>query len=137
MPKITNIRPADAHHQVVEVRGGNGGYRRKPCADCPWRKDAVGVFPAEAFRHSANTAYDMASQKFGCHQSGVQKSATCAGFLLRGSDDNMSVRIARMTGAIKDDVHANGVELFDSYTAMAIANGVDEDDPVLAPIPRR
>ena len=80
--KISKITPAGEGHQVVSMEGGGGGYRKKPCSDCPWRKDAVGVFPAEAFAHSATTAYDMAQNKFGCHQSGVNKPATCAGFLL-------------------------------------------------------
>lgn len=29
---------------------------------CPWRVDATGEFPADAFRHSAETAYDMATE---------------------------------------------------------------------------
>lgn len=137
MTRIENIRPAGENHQVIEVVGGKkGSHRRKPCADCPWRKDAVGEFPAEAFRHSANTAYDMAQHTFACHQSGAEKPATCAGFLLRGADDNLSVRLRRMQGELLD-VDDDGVELFDGYRDMAVANGVDPDDPVLAPIPNR
>ncbi|WP_455289311.1 DUF6283 family protein [Cupriavidus necator] len=51
------------------VEGGKGGYRRKPCGKCPWRVDATGELPAEAFRHSAETAYDMATHTFACHSS--------------------------------------------------------------------
>ncbi len=130
---VTSIRPAGSEHQVVTVEGGGGQYRREPCADCPWRVDATGIFPAEAFRHSAPTAYDLADRTFGCHQSGKDKPATCAGFLLRGADHNLSVRLSHMTGRFKDDVHDGGHELHEDYRAMAIANGVDPTDPVLKP----
>lgn len=132
-PKVVKIRPAGADHQVVTVVGGRGTYRRKPCSDCPWRKDAVGKFPAEAFRHSASTAYDMNGHTFGCHQSGKDRPATCAGFLLRGGAHNLAVRLGYINGTIKDDVTDGGHDLHESYRAMAVANGVDPDDPVLAP----
>lgn len=73
MGKIIGRRAAGKEHQVMTVEGNNGIYRRRPCADCPWRKDAVGEFPAEAFGHSAGTAYDMSEHSFGCHQSGADK----------------------------------------------------------------
>lgn len=131
-PMITQIRPADAHNQVVTVEGGRGSYRRKPCPKCPWRVDAVGEFPAEAFRHSASTAYDMAPNTFGCHEAGAERPATCAGFLLRGADHNMAVRLGFMTGRFKGDVADAGHELHENYRAMAIANGVPADDAALA-----
>lgn len=132
---ILNVRPAGNQHQVVSVtNGGAKRYRRTPCSDCPWRKDAVGVFPAEAFKHSAPTAYDMSQHLFGCHQSGSDKPATCAGFLLKGATHNLAVRMGYITGDIADDVVVDdNVELHENYRAMAIANGVDEDDPVLRP----
>ncbi|UDM18995.1 DUF6283 family protein [Vogesella sp. XCS3] len=129
---VTDKRLADENHQVVTVEGGRGGYRKKPCKDCPWRKDAVGVFPAEAFRLSANTAYDMAGKTFGCHASGTSKPATCAGFLLRGAGHNLSVRLGYIAGRYHGDVTDGGHVLHDNYRSMAIANGVDKDDPVLA-----
>lgn len=134
---VSQARPAGANdrgelHQVLTVEGGGGAYRRKPCANCPWRVDAVGEFPAEAFRISASTAYDMAQNTFACHQSGKDKPAICAGFLLRGADHNMGVRLKRIKGQSFDDVTDGGHELHDSYRDMATANGVPEDDPVLA-----
>jgi Family of unknown function (DUF6283) len=132
-PRVIETRSAGEEHQVVTVQGGKGTYRRAPCSDCPWRVDAVGEFPAEAFRHSARTAYDMSESTFACHQSGVKKPAICAGFLLRGADHNLSIRLRRMKGEIADDVADGGVELHDSYRAMAAANGVDADDPILGP----
>lgn len=130
---ITKVRPAGPNDQVVTVEGGHRGYRREPCGGCPWRVENTGSFPAEAFRHSAGTAYDMASHVFACHESGIQGGHTCAGFLLRGAEHNLAVRLGLMTGRYAQDVHANGANLFESYRAMAQANGVDPSDPVLAP----
>ncbi|MDO5946744.1 DUF6283 family protein [Burkholderia cepacia] len=130
--EITQVRAAGPDHQVVTVEGGKGTYRREPCLKCPWRVDAVGEFPAEAFRHSASTAYDMAQNTFACHDSGARKPALCAGFLLRGSHHNMSVRLKMIQGERFDDVHDGGNELHANYRAMAVANGVLQDDPVLA-----
>lgn len=134
-PTVINVRPAGAEHQVVTVEGGRGSYRREPCSDCPWRKDAaIGEFNAEAYRHSANTAYDMSTHQFSCHQSGIEKPAACAGFLLRGADHNLSVRLAQMNGRIDlRKVKDGGHELYESYRAMAEANGVPADDPTLGP----
>jgi len=132
-PSVLRVRPAGDCHQVVTVEGGGGAYRKKPCNDCPWRVDAVGVFPAEAFRHSANTAYDMATHTFACHQAGAGRPTTCAGFLLRGANHNLTVRLRLMDGTFKNDVSDGGHRLHDDYRAMAIANGVDEQDEILAP----
>lgn len=132
-PRVVNVRQAGDCHQVVTVVGGKGVYRRKPCETCPWKVSSTGEFPAEAFRHSAGTAYDMAGTAFSCHQAGAERPAICAGFLLRGADHNLAVRMKRMKGEIVDDVSDGGEELFENYRAMAVANGVDEDDPVLRP----
>lgn len=135
MPKIIRSKHADENHQVLTVAGPGGRHRRTPCSDCPWRKDAVGIFPAEAFRISANTAEDMAETKFGCHQSGSEKTATCAGFLLRGADHNLSIRLLRSRGEIPEPDDA-GLDLFEDYFDMAVANGVDPNDPALKAVRR-
>lgn len=130
--EILAVKPAGKKHQVVTVKGNaSPTYRKKPCKNCPWRVDAVGQFPAEAFRHSANTSFDMSEHTFGCHESGTGKPATCAGFLLKGADNNMAVRIKRIKGTYKDDVTDGGHALHENYRAMAIANGVPADDPAL------
>ena len=132
---ITRVRPAGPEHEVVTVKGEGGTvrYRKRPCPDCPWRVDAIGKFPAEAFRHSAETAYDMATHTFGCHASGTGKPADCAGFLLRGADHNLAVRMRRIRGVYRQVVTDGGHQLHASYRAMSIANGVLADDPALAP----
>lgn len=126
--RVTRISPAGPNDQVVQVVGGPGTYRRTPCEGCPWRIDQTGEFPAEAFRISAPTAYDASFELFACHMSGRRKPATCAGFLLRNSANNIGARLKGISGG--PDCHAD-VPLHESYRAMAIANGVDPDDPVL------
>lgn len=131
--RITQVRPAGPFDQVVTVEGGRGGHRKTPCGGCPWVKANDGSFPAEAFLHSASTAYDMAEKRFGCHESGVDKPTTCAGFLLRGAAHNLSVRLAIIRGTFDPaDVADGGRELHENYVSMAIANGVPPGAPELA-----
>ncbi len=139
--KILATRHAGANaagqlHQVVTVSNSiaaNKGFRKKPCMNCPWRCDSTGEFPAEAFRHSANTAYDMATNLFACHTAGLNKPQVCAGFMLRGSEHNLSVRLARIQGRVPAGISNGGHALHENYRAMAIANGVDPDDDAIAP----
>ncbi|WP_267122739.1 DUF6283 family protein [Xanthomonas sacchari] len=132
--KVLRIRPAGLDHQVITVQreqDGTARHCKRPCPDCPWRVDAVGKWPAEAFRASAETAYDMATHTFACHSAGTANPRLCAGFLLRGADHNMRVRLDRMHGLLSDDVDDGGHVLHASYFAMAVANGVPSDDPAL------
>ena len=130
-PNVVAVNPAGPDHQVVTVEGGNGTYRRTVCAECPWRLDQTGKFPPEAFRHSANTAYDQSMHQFACHMSGSEKPATCAGFLLRGATHNIAFRLAVTTGRIDPNELHETVPLHPSYRATAEANGVQPDDPTL------
>lgn len=131
--KITATRMAGPDHAVHTVEGGSGLYRREPCGGCPWRVDNTGLFPAEAFRHSANTAYDMATHSFACHESGAEKPATCAGFLLRNAANNLAVRLKLSAGTLDmAEISDGGHEMHSSYRVMAVANGVPADDPALA-----
>lgn len=124
--EIVNIRPADASNQVVTIRGGGGQYRRRPCGGCPWVVENAGSFPAEAFAHSANTAEDLSDHMFGCHESGTERPVTCAGFLLRGADHNMAVRMHSATGKLDlSQVCEDGRELHPGYVSMAVANGLN------------
>jgi hypothetical protein len=103
---------------------------RSPCAQCPWRVDNTGNFPPEAFRHSAITAYDLATEMFACHMKGAVDPGVCAGFLLNGAEHNLAVRMKRRKHELID-VEDGGHELHESYREMAIANGVDPDDEAL------
>lgn len=135
--RVVKTVPADAVWGVTTLHTehcGDGHYQKKPCRDCPWRKDApVGRFPAEAFRLSANTAYDASMHTFTCHMAGRDNPATCAGFLLRNSENNVSVRIAASMGRYEPSEVSSDVALYESYREMAIANGVAENDPAIAP----
>jgi len=105
-------------------------YARKPCPECPWRRDVEpGRFTAERFRALAHTAYDMSMHIFACHKSPEGREFACAGFLLRSSAHNMSVRLARQNF---EDV-ISPWPLYTSYRELAVANGVDPRDPVLRP----
>lgn len=119
---------------TVETRGaGVHAHRRKPCRECPWRMDVPpGVFPPDAFRESAPTAYDSALGTFGCHMNKLTATATCAGFLLRHGENNIGVRLALSGERINlDEVDDGGLPIYPSYREMAISNGVPADDPVL------
>lgn len=132
--RVAYTVPAGGDHAVAHLvsRGGPFLYRRKPCEECPWRKDRpTGVFPAEAFRISANTAYDASMSTFACHMSGSELPATCAGFLLRNADNNIGVRFKLAHGDYDPDEVSSDVSLYRSYREMAEANGVAPDDPVL------
>lgn len=133
--RVVRARPAGGDHRVLTVADGDAGrHRRHPCGGCPWRRDCTGDFPAEAFRHSAETSYDLAMTTFACHESGPWRPAICAGFLLRNADRNLAVRLAIARGDLNPRrVSDAGLSLFGSYREMAIANDVDPDDPVLIP----
>lgn len=139
--RVTRTTPAGDAHQVLRVEGPSDGYQRQPCRDCPWRVDATGVFPPEAFLASAHTSYDAALEQFACHSSLSARDRdgdalrrgprTCAGFLLRGATHNLGARLAQSKGGpfqVTDGGHA----LHPTYRAMAVANGVPEDHPRLA-----
>lgn len=130
-PRVIGVHDGgDGVWGVVSMETGDRRFRQHPCATCPWRRDAqTGVFPPEVFRHSAQTAYDMSTHRFACHTDGRDRPTTCAGFLLRGASDNLAVRMSREDYS---EVHSTA-PLYDSYREMAIANGVDPDDPALAP----
>lgn len=127
--RVIGVHPVDESHRVLSLESEEADrwrYRRRPCGGCPWRTDQTGQFPAGAFEASASTAYDMADRMFGCHESGAERATTCAGFLLRGADDNLAVRLKAARGHYDPTtVEDGGHELHQSYRQMAVANGVD------------
>jgi hypothetical protein len=129
---VTRRRRAGDQHAVVTLKGNVGSYRRSPCEECPWRRDLpTGIFPLEAFRISAPTAYDAAFTMFGCHMS-KRRPLTCAGFLpSEGAIHNIGVRLACARERINLAEVDSDVPLYRNYREMAIANGVAPDDPAL------
>lgn len=138
-PEIIGGSIADDNHAVLSLAtdtdDGPMRHRKTPCLECPWRKDAEpGAFPAEAYRLSAGTTYDMGQTMFSCHMSGAGPAhRVCAGFLLRGADHNFLVRMAMAYDRYDPDTVSSDVELYENYREMAVANGVDQDDPAIAP----
>lgn len=132
-PEIIDTRRADENNVVVTIKNGGNAYREKPCPECPWRKENDGSFPAEAFRHSARTAYDMSQHTFACHMASLDHPVICAGSIL-ASCDNMSLRLMEINDQLdRDRVTDAGADLHNNYRAMAEANGVSADDPILGP----
>lgn len=75
----------------------------------------------------------MADSTFACHMSGTDNPATCAGFLLsEDAQHNLMIRIALLNSRFAWSRVRKTTETFGSYRKMAIANGVDRNDPALA-----
>lgn len=74
----------------------------------------------------------MSQRTFACHQVGADKPAVCAGFMLQ-AHHNLALRLGYSSGRYGMDVTDGGHDLHEDYRAMAIANGVDPDDPALRP----
>lgn len=134
--KIGRTRVCSKDYGVTSLTVSGGGvhiHRLKPCEQCPWRMDvSTGIFPTEAYRTSAPTAYDAAFNTFACHMSGSAAPATCAGFLLRHATHNLGYRISQAAHRLDlNSVSDGGFPVYETYREMAIANGVDAADPVL------
>lgn len=106
------------------------GFRmRTTCDECPWRTDvAVGRFPPERFIKLRNTVKQGLNPLFACHKTLEGGDEACVGYLLVDGENNFTVRLAASRGDIKrDDLHAAG-PLYESFEAMAIANGVKPEE---------
>ena len=67
----------------------------------------------------------MAASTLGCHQSGQDKPAACAGFILRGATHNLVIMLAVIRGDLDTAQVTNGGHaLHASYWAMVVAKGV-------------
>ncbi|WP_439681686.1 DUF6283 family protein [Embleya sp. MST-111070] len=138
---VVAVRPADDVWGVTTVaHAGVPSAPVRPCGGvepCPWRRDAPpGQFPAAAFELSAPTSAPGSTRRFGCHSSTPARPLVCAGWLLRGADGNPQIREPLRTGRLVPPEIPDGVELYDSYTEMAIANGVAPDHPALRALRR-
>ncbi|MDX3020072.1 DUF6283 family protein [Streptomyces acidiscabies] len=142
-PHVVRRRSADDVWGVVGVGyDGPSAAPRRPCTGqepCPWRRDApLGQFPAEAFVHSApGNRTGGPSGRFGCHSSTPARPLLCAGWLLSGADGNDEILGMMDAGVLARPELPDGVELYESYAEMAVANGVAPDLPALhaRPVP--
>jgi hypothetical protein len=136
--RVLRVRPADGEWGVFTVASPDPrSAQPAPCAGaepCPWRRDApTGQFPAQAYRDSAATSQPGATRIFGCHSSTLEHPLTCAGWLLRGAQHHNQVQQALADGTLTLPELPDSIELYGSYTDMAVANGVDPGDPALLP----
>mgnify|MGYP001332511143 FL=1 len=98
------------------------------CSECPYRKDVpVGRFPPERFLALAVTVKQGFGPIFACHKTTEGKDNACAGYLLTEGTENFNVRIAVIRGAVDLKKVKSEYPLYESYAAMAIANGVDPE----------
>ena len=122
----TGERHPGGEHPGREAARGRGRGR---AGRCHRAAPPVGAFPPEVFRLSASTTYNLAENEFGCHACKRDEPKTCTGFLLLGAAHNVTVRMYGPDIAEVSSTHP----LYDNYREMAVANGVDPDDPVLVP----
>ncbi|MEV0149740.1 MULTISPECIES: DUF6283 family protein [unclassified Nonomuraea] len=112
-------------------------HRKYPCGECPWQvKAPLGKFPAERYEQLRSTCRPDAAgipplpgaPMFGCHvgDPGTGEDLACAGWLVVEGHNHMGVRVAVMEGRLSMEALDRGdnwPELYESYEAMAEANG--------------
>lgn len=124
---------------------GDMPHRKYPCSECPWQvKAEPGKFPASRYEQLRSTCRPDAagipplpgSPMFGCHvgDPGTGEDLACAGWLVVEGHRHMGVRVAVMDGRLPTEALDRGdnwPELYESYEAMAEANGaaIREDVP--------
>lgn len=100
---------------------------RRPCANCPWRKDAPrGHWHPDHFTSIWRNCQDDGTHVMACHKtpSGSAEVIPCQGWVRAIGFDSIGLRILVMTGKVSmeevDD--KDGPELFPSFLAMMRAN---------------
>lgn len=106
----------------------------RPCANCPWRKDAPAVeFPAERYEALRVTAgrpgheAGLGAPIFACHKSVLGRDRACAGWLVVAGLDHLGIRLAVALGRLPASALQPGADwpdLFSSYDEMAERNGL-------------
>lgn len=104
--------------------------RRYPCSECPWKRSTPpGQFTAARYAVLRETSDQrMGAPMFGCHKGepGTDADLACAGWLAVAGYDNLTVRMAVLTGRLEPEDLLPGddwPELFSSYAEMAAAQG--------------
>lgn len=115
------------------------GRRKRPCEECPWRRDTPpGQFPAERYEALRNTSGSRGNEvafdapMFGCHKSADGNEIACAGWLAVVGYEHLGVRLALMDHRLPPEAMSPGEDwpdLFDSYAEMAAAQGADSCSP--------
>jgi hypothetical protein len=107
-------------------------HRRRPCAECPWRRDTLaGQFPACRYDLLRTTSEQQPGNEpgptaplFACHKSPEGREEACAGWLAAVGHRHLGVRLA----IIQQRLPAHVIEpddgwpdLFGTYAEMAAA----------------
>lgn len=104
---------------------------RKPCKNCPWRRDAkTGYWAPEHFQRIWINCQDDGARLMLCHKSTAQQVSAseliCQGWIRVVKQNAIGVRFALMRGlvTIEEVDDTNVPDLFPTFRAMLIANGV-------------
>ena len=114
-------------HEPREMKPKFCGTRT--CDECPWRTDVpVGRFPPERFVALARTVRQQFGPVFACHKTEEGADTVCVGYLLRDGERSLTVRLAHAHGRFSFGTLKATGPLYESFAAMARANGVDAPD---------
>lgn len=106
---------------------------RRPCADCPWRKDAPpGHWRPDHFADIYRHCQDDGTHLMLCHHAvklpeSERGSLPCQGWVRAIGFDAIGVRLAVMTGKVSlaEVRDTGGPELYASFDEMMSADGVE------------
>jgi hypothetical protein len=112
---------------------------RRPCPDCPWRKDnpSPGKFPQENFEAMRSTTgvpgaeAPIGASLFACHHSKEDGSFVCAGWLAAVGIENLTARYLATRGIINPKGFQPGddwPELYEDYDSMLAAQGFSDGE---------
>ncbi len=105
--------------QVAKIVDGDTPIvaRQEVCKGCPWRKSNCGNFSPEAFEVSKDTCTPGSASLFMCHESGWEKPAICAGFIL-ANGEHRSVKMLTEHGVIDYTKMSVPEPMYESYETM-------------------
>lgn len=108
---------------------------RKPCENCPWRRDAEPEYwDPDHFRDIWGSCQDDGMAMMLCHKSTVlpeseRNDLACQGWARVMGFDSIGVRIAVLSGKLTtDEVDDVAADLYDTFAEMLEANGIEIPD---------
>jgi hypothetical protein len=112
------------HGWLQHNRGGAPFAMKRPCAECPWRRDArLGKFPSGQFLALRDTAEPgEQSRIMNCH---MTHEPACAGWTARHGSGNGRIRMAASLGLLTPEQLAGPADpaaLYRNFDEMLWAN---------------